>query len=238
MRIAILGHGRVGGALATHLAGLGEQVVLGLDPQRRDTSGPLRERMPQLEVAPATEAVADADVVVLAVPFRAVHDVLTPLRDALDGRVLVDATNAVGPGFTHGAGDGRSAAEVVASLAPTARVVKAFSIYGAENYAGPPRAAGAHPPAQRNAAGDDAPHHPGAGPPRAAGDIRPAMLIAGDDDAAKHVVAGLLDRMGWDPVDTGPLAQALHLEHLTLLWLRMVRGGDRPATLTWAVLGG
>lgn len=211
MRIAILGHGRVGGALATHLVGLGEQVVLALDPQRRDTSGPLRERMPQLEVAPASEAVAEADVVVLAVPFRAVHDVLTPLRDALDGRVLVDATNAVGPGFTHGAGDGRSAAEVVASLAPTAQVVKAFSIYGAENYAGPP--------------------------PATAG-IRPAMLIAGDDDAAKRAVAGLLDRMGWDPVDTGPLAQALHLEHLTLLWLRMVRGGDRPATLTWAVLGG
>lgn len=211
MRIAILGHGRVGGALATHLAGLGEQVVLGLDPQRRDTSGPLRERMPRLEVAPATQAVARADVVVLAVPFRAVHEVLTPLRDALDGRVLVDATNAVGPGFTHGAGDGRSAAEVVASLAPTARVVKAFSIYGAENYAAPPRTTGG---------------------------IRPAMLIAGDDDAAKGDVAGLLDRMGWDPVDTGPLAQALHLEHLTLLWLRMVRGGDRPATLTWAVLDG
>ncbi|HEX6953862.1 MAG TPA: NAD(P)-binding domain-containing protein, partial [Agromyces sp.] len=159
----------------------------------------------------ATEAVAGADLVILAVPFRAVHEVLTPLRGALEGRVLVDATNAVGPGFTHGAGDGRSAAEVVASLAPTARVVKAFSIYGAEIYAGPPRAAG---------------------------DVRPAMLIAGDDDAAKQVVAGLLDRMGWDPVDTGPLAQALHLEHLTLLWLRMVRGGDRPATLTWAVLGG
>lgn len=211
MRIAILGHGRVGGALAIHLAALGEQVVLALDPQRRDTSGPLRERVPQLEAAPARDAVADADLVVLAVPFRAVHDVLTPLREALAGRVLVDATNAVGPGFTHGAGDGRSAAEVVASLAPGARVVKAFSIYGAENFAGPPRTAGG---------------------------IRPAMLIAGDDDAAKADVAGLLDRMGWDPVDTGPLAQALHLEHLTLLWLRMVRGGDRPATLTWAVLGG
>ncbi|MBM7502962.1 NADPH-dependent F420 reductase [Agromyces aurantiacus] len=210
MRIAILGHGRVGGALATHLSRLGEQVVIGLDPQRRDTSGPLRERVPGLAVEPALTAVGGADLVVLAVPFRAVGEVLAPLRDALVGRTLVDATNPVGPGFTHALGSERSATDVIASLAPGAQVVKAFSIYGAENFAEPPARAG---------------------------DLRPAMLIAGDDDAAKHSVAGLIDRMGWRPVDSGPAAQALHLEHLTLLWLRMVRGGDRPATLTWAVLG-
>lgn len=209
MRIGILGHGAVGGALAEHLLGLGHAVTVGAEGDRRASAAELITRMPGLAVGTPAEAVADADLVVLAVPFGAVEGVLTPLVPRLRDRILVDATNPVGPGLRHGLGDGRAGAEHVAGIAAGARVVKAFSVYGAENLARPP--------------------HPGA-------PLRPVMPIAGDDDAAKAVVADVIAAMGWRPLDTGPLSQALNLEHMTLLWIRMVRMGGHPPDLTWAAL--
>ena len=48
------------------------------------------------------------------------------------------------------------------------------------------------------------------------------MLFCGDDAAAKTLVGELVARLGWDPLDVGALDQALHLEHMTLLWVKMV----------------
>ena len=70
----------------------------------------------------------------------------------------------------------------------------------------------------------------------AAGAVRPGMFFCGNDAAAKSSVATLLTDLGWEPVDVGGLAQALHLEHMTLLWIRMVRvGGASPHTV-WSRL--
>jgi hypothetical protein len=62
------------------------------------------------------------------------------------------------------------------------------------------------------------------------------MLYCGDDAAAKQQVAGLIGQLGWQPLDAGGLVQALHLEHMTLLWIRMVRMGQRSPHLVWAAL--
>jgi hypothetical protein len=88
-------------------------------------------------------------------------------------------------------------------------VVKAFSIYGFENF-------------EDNA-------YP-------AFDVKPAMMFCGNDAAAKAVAAGLIAELGWEPLDVGGLEQALHLEHMTLLWIRMVRMGRRSPHLVWAAL--
>ena len=62
------------------------------------------------------------------------------------------------------------------------------------------------------------------------------MMFCGNDKAAKAKVATLLTELGWEPLDVGGAEQALHLEHMTLLWIRMVRvGGQSPRTV-WAVL--
>ena len=92
---------------------------------------------------------------------------------------------------------------------PGARVVKAFSIYGFENF-------------EDN-------RFPAAGAP-------PAMFFCGDDAAAKGDVARLIADLGWDPLDVGGLDQALHLEHMTLLWVRMVRVHKASPHLVWAAL--
>ena len=49
-------------------------------------------------------------------------------------------------------------------------------------------------------------------------------------------VATLLTELGWDPGDVGGLAQALHLEHITLLWIRMFRVVGASAHTVWSRL--
>jgi hypothetical protein len=98
---------------------------------------------------------------------------------------------------------------MIQALLPDTRVVKAFSIYGFENF-------------------EDS-SFPGYG-------VKPVMMFCGNDATAKAVVAGILKQLGWEPLDVGGAEQALHLEHMTLLWVRMVRiGGQSPHTV-WAVL--
>jgi predicted dinucleotide-binding enzyme len=48
-------------------------------------------------------------------------------------------------------------------------------------------------------------------------------VSCGNDASAKKTVGALIAELGWDPLDVGGLEQALHLEHMTLLWVRMVR---------------
>jgi predicted dinucleotide-binding enzyme len=64
------------------------------------------------------------------------------------------------------------------------------------------------------------------------------MLLCGNDLSAKRLVGELASDMGWEPVDVGPLSQALHLEHMTLLWIKMVRENGAPVRTVWARVTG
>jgi predicted dinucleotide-binding enzyme len=209
MDIAFIGAGQVGAPLAARLATAGHAVVLAGSEEGSATVAAAAKRSPRLSAQPLLEAVRGAEVVFLATPFAANEAVLRPIADALAGKILVDCTNPVGPGLAHGLRSERSGSELVQSLAPGASVVKAFTIYGFENLEDP-----AYP----------------------AYDVKPAMLFCGDDPAAKARVAGLVADCGFEPVDVGGLVQALHLEHMTLLWVRMVRAGGRSPHLVWAAL--
>lgn len=212
MHLAVIGYGHVGATVARAALAAGHRVTLATNPNRPEGAAAARDADPALTAAVISDpltAVSAADAVLLAVPFPAVEAVLTPLAAALEGKLLIDAANPVGPGLTHGLGSAQSGAERVAALVPGAAVVTAFSVYGYENLADPP-------------VGPDG--------------IRPAMPYAGDDPAAKATVAALLTDLGWEPLDSGPLTAALDLEHLTLLWVRMVRAGGHPPRLVWAAL--
>jgi hypothetical protein len=209
MNIAFIGAGKVGGALAHHLLRAGHEVTLGARDAGSDSVRRLLARDPGLRVAEPADAVAGAEVVFLATPFQANEQVLRPLTDALAGKVLVDCTNPVGPGLTHGLGSRQSGTEWIQALLPATRVVKAFTIYGYENF-------------------EDS-SYPGY-------DVKPVMMLCGDDAAAKQTVAGLAEQLGWRPLDVGGAVQALHLEHMTLLWVRLVRAGGHSPHLVWAAL--
>jgi predicted dinucleotide-binding enzyme len=209
MKIAFIGAGQVGAPLAARLAEAGHQVVLAESREGSATVAAALGRSSKLSSGPVAEAVREAEVVFLATPFKANESVVGPLAEALAGKVIVDCTNPVGPGLTHGLGNTRSGSEFIQGLAPKASVVKAFTIYGFENF--------------------EDPSYPGYG-------VKPAMLFCGDDRSAKERVAKLIADCGFEPVDVGGLVQALHLEHMTLMWVRMVRMQGHSPNLVWAAL--
>ena len=170
MKIAFIGAGNVGAALAVRLAEAGHEVVLAEAKEGSASVAAALSRSKRLSARPIADAVRDAEVVFVATPFGANASVLPPLADALAGKVLVDCTNPVGPGLSHGLKSERSGSELVQSLVPKARVVKAFTIYGFENFENPSYPAYA---------------------------VKPAMLFCGDDAAAKATVAQLITDVGF-----------------------------------------
>jgi predicted dinucleotide-binding enzyme len=209
MNIAILGVGSVGGALADQLERAGHQVTIAARNPNSDSVAKALARNPRLKVSSPVEAVEAAQVTLLATPFQANEQALAEVEDALTGKVLIDCTNPVGPGLTHGLDNRQSGSAFVQDLLPAAHVVKAFTIYGYENF-------------EDNSF--------------PAANVKPAMLYCGNNLRAKGIVSGLITDLGWDPVDVGNLDQALHLEHMTLLWVRMVRINKASPHFVWARL--
>lgn len=209
MNLTFIGCGNVGAPLADHLQRLGHTVTLAARDASSEAVRLAQARNPALAAVPMAQAVRAAAVVFLATPFMANAQVIPPLAEALAGKVLIDCTNPIGPGLAHGLDSVQSGSQALQALAPAARVVKAFSVYGRENF-------------EDNA-------YPGHG-------VKPAMFFCGDDAAAKATTSALIAQLGWEPLDVGGLAQALHLEHMTLLWVRMVRVQGHPPGLVWAAL--
>ena len=209
MNITFIGYGNVGAPLADHLQRLGHQVTLAARDPNSEAVRQAQARNPALQARPMEQAVQEADVVFLATPYSVNEQVIPPLANALAGKVLVDCTNPVGPGLSHGLASQQAGSQALQALAPQARVVKAFTIYGFENF--------------ENSA------YPGY-------NVLPTMMYCGNDAPAKQTVAGLIAALGWAPLDVGGLEQALHLEHMTLLWVRMVRVMGHSPHMVWAAL--
>ncbi len=131
------------------------------------------------------------------------------MAEEIRGKILVDCTNPVGPNLSHGLNNVQSGSEMVQALVPDTKVVKAFTIYGFENF-------------EESA-------YPGY-------NVKPVMMYCGKDGAAKQIVDTLIAQLGWQPLDVGGLEQALHLEHMTLLWVRMVRVNRHSPHMVWAAL--
>ena len=209
MKIAFVGYGQVGAPLADHLQRIGHEVTLAAKDPTSDSARKALARNASLRVAAPKDAVRDAEVVFLATPFQANEAAVTAIANELRGKILVDCTNPVGPNLSHGLNNAQSGSAMVQALVPDAKVVKAFTIYGFENF-------------------EDSSYP--------AYDVRPVMMYCGEDAAAKTIVGDLIRQLGWEPLDVGGLNQALHLEHMTLLWVRMVRVDGHSANMVWAVL--
>src|SRR5205814_4098005 len=122
MDVAILGPGRIGGNVTRQLVRAGHPVTLAF---ARDESR-LRALADEIgaRVARPADAVAGAEVVVVAVPWSALDDALAQ-AGPLDGRVVVDTTNQFGAGPMPAAG--QTAAAFNASRMPGARYTKCFN---------------------------------------------------------------------------------------------------------------
>ena len=189
--IAIIGTGEVSAALGPEFAAQGHEIVYGSRNPGRDTVRELVARTGgAASAAGQAEAVAGADIVVLAVPWNAVEEVVGNLGD-LAGKIIIDPTNPrmVGEDGLRDYAVDPSNAEWIQRWAPRARVVKAFNTMGWETMVDPDSTGG------------------------------PVTVpIVGDDPEAKAVVAGLIEGMGLEPVDLGPIRYAHVVEGLYLIW--------------------
>jgi 8-hydroxy-5-deazaflavin:NADPH oxidoreductase len=127
MRIAVIGTGNIGGTLGSKWRAASHEVVYGGRSARADGPG-------GQPVATVADALRGADVVLFAVPGPAVADIAAANAAALDGKVVIDATNRVGQAEmnNHAA---------ITSAAPGAHYVRAFNTLGWENFAEPPTGA-------------------------------------------------------------------------------------------------
>lgn len=207
MKIAFIGIGNVGFALADNLQKKGHEIVLAHDNVKSDSVLKAKTRNPSFLAFPIQKAINYSDIIFLATPFK-YNEVILKSLDFM-GKTLVDCTNPVGAGISHGLESKISGAEKVQQWAKGAKVVKAYTIYGFENLENPlfPN------------------YH-----------VQPAMLIAGDENIAKKQVELLNTDLGYETVDVGELSQSLHLEHMTLMWVKLVRVNGHHPNFTWAYL--
>lgn len=201
MRIGVLGTGNMADALATHWVRAGHDVAIGGRDVRKaeQLAASLGGSAKPVSLRAAA---AFGQVVLAALPFGAGAGVATELRTVLDGKVLIDCSNPVGPGFrllTQGA---LSAAQQLAAAAPGAHVIKAFNL--------------CHEDVWRMS------------PPIFDG-RRLAVPICGDNETALARVRALVRDIGCEPVAGGGLERAGLLEATATLFIGLWVGEGADA---------
>lgn len=180
MNIGIIGTGNLGRALGGSLTSAGHAVTYGVrEPNSADQ-------------ASVSSVFQSNEVILLAVPFEAIPDVIASAGNIRHGLIVVDCANPVSKDFSGLSLSRTSSAEITAALLPSARVVKSFNCVGAEISA--------------DSRFDNGPA---------------TMFVAGDDAEAVQEVMGLADDIGYQPLNAGPLIQSRHLESLAWLWISM-----------------
>ncbi|HXK11565.1 MAG TPA: NAD(P)-binding domain-containing protein [Vicinamibacteria bacterium] len=191
MRIGILGSGLMGGKLGMLFARAGHEVVFSYARREQKLKRLAKEAPGGARAGTPAEAARGADVLLLAVHWSRVDDVLRRAGN-LSGKVIVTCSlpmNARNTGLVIG--HTSSGAEALAAKERRARVVAAFGTVPSEVLPGVFEA-------RRRA-------------------TRPSLAYCGDDHAAKGLAAELIHDVGFDPVDAGPLRIARYMEPFGLL---------------------
>ena len=136
MKVAIIGAGNVGKALATSITNAGHDVTIAAhNPENARAAA---DAIGTSSADSNAGAVVGADVVILAVPYAAGAQVADEIRDSVTGKTIIDVTNPLTPDYS-GLATSTSAAEELQLRLPDASVVKAFNTIFASNQANPTR---------------------------------------------------------------------------------------------------
>lgn len=183
--IAILGAGRVGTAIARQARRAGYRVLIAASGDPADIALIVAVMAPGATPVTATAAADGGDAVVLSLPLRR-YDTLDV--GSLAGKVVIDAMNywPDSDGDVVALRTAPSSSQMVQDSLPGTLVVKTLNHIG-----------------YHELETDNAP----AGTPG-----RRALAVAGDDDRARAVVMDVIERLGYDAVDAGPLAAGVALE--------------------------
>jgi len=188
MTTAIMGVGTIGAIVARNLVRGGERVILA----NRDKSKADKLAIELGDLASSADvgdAIAQSDVIVLALWLDVMKFFIPEFGGKLVGKVVVDPSNPVGPdgkgGFKKTIPADQSSGQIIAQMLPNgAKFVKAFGTLSAESLASASRRA----------------------PERA------VLFYATDDAGAGEAVARLITAAGFDPVKVGGADQSIRIE--------------------------
>ena len=188
MNTAIIGLGNIGSQLAKNLTTGGENVIVA-DRTLAKAEKLAAELGGKARSMPVSDAISISDVVVLAIYFDAIKDLLATYRGALAGKVIVDPSNPIAPdgkgGFKKTIPADQSSGQLIAALLPEgAELVKAFGTLGALSLASGVNRS----------------------PERA------VLFYATDYPEAGRAVARLITASGFSPFRAGGLDQSIRIE--------------------------
>ena len=207
MRVGILGSGLMGGKLGTILARAGHEVLFSYSHDERKLQKLARDAGKNARWGTPAQAAEDADVLLLAVHWSRVGDVLKEAGD-LSGRTVVSCSLPMNADDTElVVAHKSSGAEELAKKIRKAKVVSAFSTAPSEVLFDVFES-------RRRVR-------------------RPSLVYCGDDPDANGVAAELIRDAGFEPVDAGPLRIARFSEPFTLLVARLAYEGDGGPALAY-----
>jgi hypothetical protein len=187
--IAVLGSGHLGSVLGKRWGKVGHPILYGSrTPADARVQALVKDSGPQASALTLEGAAGKANVLVFALPWKAVPDLVPTLGD-LSGKIIIDPMNALQMVDHYPLPELQtSVGEHLQALVPKAHVVKAFNTIAAPTMSNPQRLGG------------------------------PITIgLAGEDAAAKARVAALVAQLDVEPVDTGPLIASRYLEGMMLL---------------------
>ena len=191
-KIAILGTGRMGKAIGSNLAQQGYSIIYGSrTPESPEKVSFINETLEDDSIANYQNASDSAEVIFIALPWHATKETLIKI-EGLENKIIVDVTNALKP-----SGDGHmeitvdtSAGELIQEWLPSSKVVKAF-----------------------NSVGFHIINHPDT----AGGPV--TVPIAGEDNRSKEIISKIVESMGFETVDVGPMKHARSLEMMSIIYM-------------------
>ena len=208
MRIGILGSGLMGGKLGTLFARAGHEVVFSYARSNDKLKRLARGAGRNARAGTPAEAVHGADVLVLAVHWSRLRDLLRQAGD-VSGKVIVSCSLPMNADNTELAiAHTSSGLEELARMVPNARIVAAFNSVPSEVLFGVYAAK------------------------RRAG--RPSLVYCGDDKRAKALAARLIRDVGFSPIDAGSSRIARYIEPFALLVAQLAyEGKGGPELAYW-----
>jgi predicted dinucleotide-binding enzyme len=207
MRVGILGSGLMGGKLGTLFVRAGHEVVFSYARSEQKLKRLAREAKGAARAGTPGEAARESDVLLLAVHWSRVDDVLKQVGD-LAGKVILTCSLPMNAANTElVVAHTSSGAEALAKKVPKSRVVSAFNTVPSEVLAGV------------------------FGARRKAG--RPSLVYCGDEPRSKGIAADLIRDVGFDPVDAGPLRIARYTEPFALLVAQLAYEGNGGPDLAY-----
>ena len=184
--IGLIGAGHIGSQVARLAVKSGHDVVISNSRGPETLAELVAELGPHAKAATTADAAKAGDIVVVTIPLKAYATVpVAPLA----GKIVIDTNNYYPERdgkIPELAEDRKTSSELLQAHLPTSKVVKAFNhIYARE------LTAHAQPAGSSN---------------------RRALVVSGNDADAKATITALLDELGFDTVDVGPLAESWRIQ--------------------------